>query len=1021
DATDNEFENHVQIEWTDVSNFEKGYYVFRQPLGGTPIPLDTLSANRTTFGDYTGTPGVQFNYLVRAFDDHDTSSADEDLGKRTLEPPTGMEASDGTSETVVEIEWKDNSSAEKGYNVYRRAVGAADSALAGRTGKDEPAYSDIIPDSMLGVEFDYIVTAFDDYGESLRATDRGKTVIESPANVNASDVYDDRAVVVWIDNSEIEDGFRLTRRQVDSGGGIDLNLNLPPGSTMYTDQTGSPGVDYQYCVASMLQSNGTTLYSTPSCDVGSIFRAGGGGGTPGVTAYKWPSPYPRSTYDIYNDYGKAVAIEGMTTLVGGPGVDRNYGGILGLFSFDDGSGLVDRFSVDAQNTWTPVEAWPTITGLDQRDDVDFGYAIDLDDPYAIVGDPGLLQASRGAFSVWKRSGANWSQVIRKIEVQATGDNTGISVALSDSFAVVGNSTRGQGLPNGHGSAVICNIEAALRNSTDCGREDGIPRLENVLTAAMQVEDAAFGEAVGITRVEDSLYSIIGAPGNDLAYIFKCDLGTDCDDTSDWSLLAELNTRFRPGNQFGAAVAINSKLALVGAPGAGGMVVYERDAGEWVELVVFKPESGGLGFGSAIAVNDSSIIVGAPNEELGGHEDAGAVYVYQWDSNTSTLVDEVRYDARVAAFRPGADGVVLEGAMFGAAVDLNNEFYLVGAPRDDNDLFGGRDFNGAVYSIPVGFDPPESLILPPGVDLAIPGDIRASDGTAPDRIQIRWEDESDDEDGHTVFRTNAAGEIEELSEVSPNIEFFDDFEAAPGEAYTYCVAAFYEGTYTEMSCDIGWRPPNGTIAGRLSARQGGGTEDARVCLVPSPNMSLLFDGHGGYVEAALGEDDLDLFNNFTIEAWVRPHATDGVRYVASKDSAFALAISGGKVRFELVGVDSVEATSQPPMTTGNWYHIAASMDRDRKVSLYLDGVKQAETTFPSLGALVGDTLTIGQRGDGSGFFKGEIDEVRIWDVALADSLIDGRRFIPLEGEEENLVAYWPLDQGKRLVAPDISET
>ncbi|MDX1740041.1 MAG: LamG domain-containing protein, partial [Rhodothermales bacterium] len=420
------------------------------------------------------------------------------------------------------------------------------------------------------------------------------------------------------------------------------------------------------------------------------------------------------------------------------------------------------------------------------------------------------------------------------------------------------------------------------------------------------------------------------------------------------------------------------------------------------------------FGSALAVRGSGIFVGASEEEISGYARSGAAYVYVW---TTELEFVVRYDSRV-------DGSIRANTRFGQSVGIGPGFYLVGAPGA----------GGQIYSIPFGTPEPADPIPPPDVTLEIPGGITASDGTTPDRIQVRWSDDADEEDGYLVYRSTVGGEFERLAEVSANVEFYDDFAAAPGDAYTYCVSAFAAGAggsvETDRACDIGWRPANGTIAGRVAVSDGAGTDEAEVCLVPDPNRGLLFDGVGGYVEAALtpdedGLDPMSLTRDFTIEVWIRPQETSGSRYVIARDSAYTLAVVDGDLRFTLVELpaDTTEFNAGVALQTGTWYHVAMVRENN-DVNFYLDGAPVSTIVSGKLAKGGGrDTLSIGQSlewvGTDTGWFEGEIDEVRIWSVARDSAQIHDERRAALTGKEEGLVGYWPLNQGRRLVVPDLT--
>ena len=99
--------------------------------------------------------------------------------------------------------------------------------------------------------------------------------------------------------------------------------------------------------------------------------------------------------------------------------------------------------------------------------------------------------------------------------------------------------------------------------------------------------------------------------------------------------------------------------------------------------------------------------------------------------------------------------------------------------------------------------------------------------------------------------------------------------------------------------------------------------------------------------------------------------------------------------------------------GNWYHVAATWDKDANVSLYLDEVL-AETT--SIEGIFSGSLTeaaIGYNLDGGGYFKGNIDEVSVYNSTLSQSEVtslynDGLPFNPKP--LDNMVGYWKMGDG-----------
>jgi hypothetical protein len=223
-ASDETFEDKTVIAWTDNSRIEQGYRVLRQDTASGVIDtLPALGPNRTSYTDYTGVPGATYRYRVAAFDSINGtlgySAVAEDLGRRVLLAPTNVAADKGASESSVEITWRDDSDAEDGYRIYRDAV------LVGTVGDNSISFVD--PSPAFGSKHRYDVRAYDAYGESEAASDSGYTTLLAPMSFNASDVYEDRVEMTWVDRSGIEEGFKIYRDG-------ELLENLAPNVTSYT-------------------------------------------------------------------------------------------------------------------------------------------------------------------------------------------------------------------------------------------------------------------------------------------------------------------------------------------------------------------------------------------------------------------------------------------------------------------------------------------------------------------------------------------------------------------------------------------------------------------------------------------------------------------------------------------------------------------------------------------------------------------------------------------------------------------
>lgn len=126
---------------------------------------------------------------------------------------------------------------------------------------------------------------------------------------------------------------------------------------------------------------------------------------------------------------------------------------------------------------------------------------------------------------------------------------------------------------------------------------------------------------------------------------------------------------------------------------------------------------------------------------------------------------------------------------------------------------------------------------------------------------------------------------------------------------------------------------------------------------------------------------------TIEAWVNPAigvpAWDYVIWDAQFMQYFYLQLGTGKLGFSLRinGVFPINVLSNNVVTPGVWSHVAGTFD-GTTLRVYINGILEGETVNPGVITLTGaPTPKIGSFGGGmGGWFTGDIDEVRISDIA-----------------------------------------
>lgn len=166
-----------------------------------------------------------------------------------------------------------------------------------------------------------------------------------------------------------------------------------------------------------------------------------------------------------------------------------------------------------------------------------------------------------------------------------------------------------------------------------------------------------------------------------------------------------------------------------------------------------------------------------------------------------------------------------------------------------------------------------------------------------------------------------------------------------------------------------------------------SEDGGVCQAASM---------GGVSHLAVADNaKLDISNNLTVMAWVKPNSYpvgSNIKSILSKDTNYEFHIdSNGKIywwwRWEPPGSGGPLMRSQGQVPLGEWSHIVIRYG-DGVATIFINGTASGETTWNSSYLLRqnSDKLQIGGDFIADRYFDGSIDEVLIFDEALTDSMI-----------------------------------
>ncbi len=329
------------------------------------------------------------------------------------------------------------------------------------------------------------------------------------------------------------------------------------------------------------------------------------------------------------------------------------------------------------------------------DDFGFAVAIDGDtivigasgEQSGVPGNPNDNSADdSGAAYVFVRNGSAWTQqAYLKASNPGNVDYFGRSVAISGNTIVVGAYNEDSGNPANPNDNSATNAGAAyvfVRNGSAWTQQA-------YLKAGNVGAEDQFGRSVAIsgdTIVVGAPYEDSGNPANPndnsannagAAYVFTRSGST-------WTQRAYLKAAtINPGDQFGYAVALNGNTLVVGAPGEGGAgaaYVFTGSGATWTQQAFLRADNAGVGdyFGAFVAVDGDILVVGAPGEASNNPADpannsapnAGAAYVFTRSDGNWTQRGYLK-----------ASNAQAED-LFGTSTAVSGDTVVVGAPYED---------------------------------------------------------------------------------------------------------------------------------------------------------------------------------------------------------------------------------------------------------------------------------------------------------------------------------------------------
>lgn len=190
----------------------------------------------------------------------------------------------------------------------------------------------------------------------------------------------------------------------------------------------------------------------------------------------------------------------------------------------------------------------------------------------------------------------------------------------------------------------------------------------------------------------------------------------------------------------------------------------------------------------------------------------------------------------------------------------------------------------------------------------------------------------------------------------------------------------------------------------------------------------FNGKDQYLKLSSGSSCVvDNSMDYTIETWFKADEAQQTATIISNGrgdgeemggslNLFALNLEEGRLVFHNNGV---RVACDGSFADNDWHHVAVAVNRTSgRGQIYVDGKLNTYFEAADLGGIAAAYIHLGarvwtpadnlQQEKADNFFKGEIDEVRVWNLYKSEALVENGNSNRLDGTEKGLLAYYPFE-------------
>ncbi|MDI6788407.1 MAG: fibronectin type III domain-containing protein, partial [Planctomycetota bacterium] len=244
--------SRIDLAWQDKSNTETGFEIQRSSSDSFSSPVSfTVIANTISYSDTALTENTTYYYRVASYNLVGRSAWSSVDSATTPQVPVSPArplnlTATATSLSQIRLQWSDDSNNETGFRIERKIGLAGTYELLTNVSANSTSF--LNTGITTGTTYYYRIRAYNIAGPSDWSNEASVAMPvapTAPGNLSINLISSSRADLLWNDNSDNEDGFKIERKVAVSG--IYSTIATSSVNT-YTDSTLADGTVYYYRV-----------------------------------------------------------------------------------------------------------------------------------------------------------------------------------------------------------------------------------------------------------------------------------------------------------------------------------------------------------------------------------------------------------------------------------------------------------------------------------------------------------------------------------------------------------------------------------------------------------------------------------------------------------------------------------------------------------------------------------------------------------------------------------------------------